>query len=76
MATRKILVHSESGVRLERIETRSQRGATSTMYCVRTLRPNQPRMLADRAEAELAFAREVTASRLDPVIKAMLRGPD
>ena len=71
MATRKILIHSESGVRLERIETPGQRGATSTMYCIRTMRPNQPRMLADRDEAELAFAREVVASKRDPVIKAM-----
>lgn len=72
MATRKTLIRTEAGVRLERIETLAARQtATSTMYCLRTLRPIQPRMMADQDEAEAAFAREVTASMKDPVIRAM-----
>ena len=72
MANRKTLIRSEAGVRLERIETLDARQrATSTLYCLRTLRPNQPRMIADRIEADAAFAREVTASLRDPVISAM-----
>lgn len=77
MAIRKTLIRTEAGVRLERIEALSGRQkVVSTLYCLRTLRPNQPRMIADRDEAEAAFAREVTASLKDPVIRALVAAGD
>lgn len=68
----KTLIKSEAGVRLERIEEMAIGQKVRTLFKVSTYRPPQPRIIADRDEAEEAFAREVTASMKDPVIVALL----
>lgn len=69
MPIRKTLLKAKAGVRLERIENLSARGKLLTQhYVLRTLRPNQPRVLSDETAAENAFDLEVIASLMDPVV--------
>lgn len=70
----KILIKSEAGVRLERIErlSRSQKDANA-IYRLSTLRTNGPRTFTDGAAAEDAFDLEVVAALADPVIMDMQR---
>ena len=70
MAQKKTLVASKAGVRLERIEDLAERQRGKITFKLSTYRPPQPR--PDELEAEEAFAREVTASRRDPVIAALM----
>ena len=67
MAIRKTLLKAEAGVKLVRVEelSASQR-LVATHYRLSTLRPAQPRVLADEGLARSAFAAEVKASRADP----------
>lgn len=68
MPTRKTLIKSEAGVRLERIEQLSERGRVQQQHFrLCTLRPNPPRLLADENAALDAFDLEVIASLSDPV---------
>jgi len=66
------LVRSAAGVRLERVEELSRGQKARTLFKLSTYRPAQPRYIADRHEAEEAFAREVTALMKDPVIARMI----
>lgn len=68
----KTLIKSEAGVRLERIEEMAKGQKARTLFKISTYRPPQPRFIADKDEAEEAFAREVTASMKDPVIVSMI----
>lgn len=73
MPIRKTLLKSTHGVRLERVESLSAQGKVQAQhYVLKTMRPNQPRVLADPAAAEDAFDLEVIASLADPVVLRML----
>ena len=72
MPTRKSLVRSEAGVRLERIEHLSARGVVRETYRLSTLRPSPPRQLADERTAQDAFDLEVVASLSDPVVMQLV----
>lgn len=75
MTTRKTLLKSSVGVRLERVEHLSAQGKVEAQhYVLKTMRPNQPRVLADATEAEDAFDLEVIASLADPVVSRIIAG--
>jgi len=73
MATRKTLIKSEAGVRLQRIERLARQQVVQSSWRLSTLRENQPRTFANEAVAEDAFDMEVVASLLDPIIIDMQR---
>ena len=74
MGTRKTLIKSEAGVRLQRIEhLAGQQKVAQSSWRLSTLRSNQPRSFADEAAAEDAFDIEVIASLTDPIIIDMQR---
>lgn len=73
MATRKTLVKSRAGVRLQRIERLAGRQVTQLSWRVSTMRENQSRTFADQVEAEDAFDIEVIACLTDPIIIDMQR---
>lgn len=74
MGTRKTLVRSRAGVKLQRIEhLASQQKVVQSSWRLSTLRENQPRSFADQAAAEDAFDIEVIASLTDPIIIDMQR---
>ena len=73
MATRKILIKSRAGVRLQRIEHLARQQVVQSSWRLSTMRQNQPRTFADEVEAEDAFDMEVIASLTDPVIIDMQR---
>lgn len=74
MATRKTLVRSRAGVKLQRIEhLAGQQKVVQSSWRLSTLRANQPRSFADEAAAEDAFDIEVIASLTDPIIIDMQR---
>ena len=67
MAIRKTLVKAEAGVKLVRVEELSaSQKLVATHYRLSTLRPAQPRVLADEGLARSAFVTEVQASKKDP----------
>lgn len=73
MGTRKTLIKSEAGVRLQRIEHLARQQVVQSSWRLSTTRQNQPRTFADEVEAEDAFDMEVIASLLDPIIIDMQR---
>lgn len=74
MGTRKTLIKSEAGVRLQRIEHLSgQQKVVQSSWQLSTLRANQQRSFADEAAAGDAFDIEVIASLTDPIIIDMQR---
>lgn len=74
MATRKTLVRSRAGVKLQRIEhLTAQQKVVQASWRLSTMRQNQPRAFADERAAEEAFDLEVIASLTDPVIVDMQR---
>jgi len=73
MATRKTLIKSRAGVRLQRIEHLARQQVVQSSWLVSTMRQNQPRSFADEASAEDAFDMEVVASLSDPIIVDMQR---
>lgn len=74
MGTRKTLVKSQAGVKLQRIERLAgQQKVVQSSWRLFTLRANAPRTFADEVEAEDAFDMEVIASLTDPIIIAMQR---
>ena len=76
MAIKKTDLKTEAGVKLTRVEEVTPMGTVrSQHYRLTTLRPNQPRVLAQREAAEDAFDLEVVASLLDPVVQRMI-GPN
>ncbi len=73
MATRKTLIKSGAGVRLQRIEHLARQQVIQSSWRLSTMRQNQPRTFADETEAEDAFDMEVIASLTDPIIIDMQR---
>jgi hypothetical protein len=73
MATRKTLIKSRAGVRLQRIEHLARQQVVQSSWRLSTMRQNQPRSFADEASAEDAFDMEVVASLSDPIILGMQR---
>ena len=74
MPIRRTLLKSDTGVCLQRVDEVQGEKVRATPYRLTTLRPAQPRVLADQILAEAAFVREVAASKLDPVAVAMSQG--
>ena len=73
MAIRKTELKAEAGVKLTLVEEVTPLGTVrSCHYRLTTLRPNQPRVLADQAAAEDAYDLEVVASLMDPVVQQMI----
>lgn len=67
MPSRKILLKSQAGVHLERIEELSRQGRVQqTRYRLSTPRPDPTRILARERDALDAFDLEVIASLSDP----------
>lgn len=73
MATRKTLIKSRAGVRLQRIEHLARQKFVQSSWRLSTMRQNQPRSFADEMEAEDAYDMEVVASLNDPIIIDMQR---
>ena len=65
MARKKTFVAAKVGVRLERIDDLAERQRGKITFKLSPNRPPQPRYIADKLEAEEAFARDVTASLQD-----------
>lgn len=63
-----------SGVKLIQVDEVTPNGqrVKATHYRLSTLRPNQPRVLADRAAADDAFDLEVIASLADPTVQRLI----
>lgn len=73
MPIKKTDLKMEAGVKLTLVEEVTPQGTVrSQHYRLTTLRPNQPRVLAQREAAEDAFDLEVVASLLDPVVQRMI----
>ena len=73
MPIKKTDLKMEAGVKLTLVEEVTPMGTVrSQHYRLTTLRPNQPRVLAQREAAEDAFDLEVVASLLDPVVQRMI----
>lgn len=73
MPIRKTDLKTEAGVKLTLVEEVTPMGTVrSQHYRLTTLRPNQPRVLADLDAAEDAFDLEVVASLLDPVVQQLI----
>jgi len=73
MATRKTLIRSRAGVRLQRIEHLARQQVAQSSWRLSALRKNQPRSFADQTEAEDTFDMEVIASLTDIIIMDMQR---
>ena len=73
MAVRKTVLKSDTGVCLQRVDEVRGEKVRATHYRLTTLRPAQPRVIADVSLAEAAFVREVAASKLDPIAVEMSR---
>jgi len=77
MASTRKLLREEAGVKLFEIgEPKSYGRSSGSHYRISTLRRNQPRVLANLAEAQDAFDLEVIASLMDPVVQQMISGTE
>lgn len=75
MPVRKTLLRSTVGVHLERVEDVSAHGKVKGRhYLLRTMRPREPRVLTEEAEAQDAFDLEVIASLTDPRVSRLVAG--
>ncbi|HWW10968.1 MAG TPA: hypothetical protein VN018_00525 [Brevundimonas sp.] len=74
MPIRKTPLRETAGVKLVQVDEVSADGARvrSTHYRLSTLRPAQPRLIADPDGAETAFDLEVIASLADPTVQRIL----
>ena len=73
MPIKKTELKTEAGVKLTLVEEVTPMGTVrSQHYRLTTLRPTQPRVLAEKAAAEDAFDLEVIASLIDPVVQQMI----
>ncbi len=73
MPIKKTELKTEAGVKLTLVEEVTPMGTVrSQHYRLTTLRPAQPRVLAEKAAAEDAFDLEVIASLIDPVVQQMI----
>lgn len=75
MPIRKTELKATAGVKLIQVDEVSPDGrrVRTTHYRLTTLRPNQPRVLANEAAAHDAFELEVIASLNDPTVQRLLR---
>lgn len=74
MPIRKTELKATAGVKLVQVDEVGTTGKVlATHYRLTTLRPNQPRVLADVQEAEDAFDLEVVASLMDPTVQRLTR---
>lgn len=71
MSTRKTLVRSEAGVRLERIEQLSARGKQQSQFRLSGRRLRSPRWIENEREALDAFDLEVIATLSDPALQRL-----
>jgi len=71
MAVRKTLLKSDTGVCLHRVEEVVGSKVGPVHFRLSTLRPAQPRVIADKKLAEAAFIAEVAASKKDPIAVQM-----
>lgn len=71
MGVRKTLLKSDTGVCLHLVEDVVGTRVGAIHYRLSTLRPAQPRMIAEKALAEAAFLAEVAASKKDPIAVRM-----
>lgn len=72
MPIKKTNLKTEAGVRLDLIEKISAHGKVLNQhYRLSTMRPNQPRIMVARIEAEDAYDLEVIASLMDPIIQKL-----
>ncbi|MNE19987.1 hypothetical protein D3C80_1130880 [compost metagenome] len=69
----KKLVRAQAGVRLERIDHLAARQKRAVCFKLTSHRNTPERLIADEAEAQRAFAREVEASLEDEVVKGLIR---
>ncbi len=69
----KKLVRAQAGVRLERIDHLAARQKRAVCFKLTSHRNTPERLIADEAEAQRAFAREVAASLEDEVVKGLIR---
>jgi hypothetical protein len=67
MAVRKTPLKFDTGVCLTRVDEIRGEKVRATHYRLTTLRPAQPRVIADIGLAESAYAREVAGSKMDPI---------
>jgi hypothetical protein len=67
------VIAEEFGVRLTFEGSPLKSGKGGAHYRLTTLRPNPPRMFANKEEVLAAFEREVAASKLDPVVVEIVR---
>lgn len=69
------VIAQDFGVRLtfEDVAPLRTSGKGGAHYRLTTLRPNPPRVFANRDDALSAFEREVAASKLDPVVVEIVR---
>jgi hypothetical protein len=73
MAIRKTDLKADCGVKLTLVEDVTPLGTVKGQYYrLTTLRPNQPRVIAEKDRAEEAFDLEVIASLSDPIIQKMI----
>lgn len=75
MPIRKTPLREAVGVKLIQVDEISADGGKvrSTYYRLSTLRPNQPRVLANERAAYDAFDLEVIASLADPIVQRLQR---
>lgn len=73
MPIRKVPIRETAGVRLIQVDEVTPSGkVASTHYRLSTLRPNQPRVLADERSAMDAFDLEVIASLADKTVQRLI----
>lgn len=68
------LIAEEHGVRMTFVDVTRERasGTGGPHYRITTKRPAQPIIRTDRAQADTCFAREVAASKADPMVARIL----
>lgn len=68
------LIAERHGVRLTFVDSKPERlsGTGGPHYRITTKRTAQPVCRSDRAEAEACFAREVAASKRDPMVARII----
>lgn len=69
----KKLVRAQAGVRLERIDHLAARQKRAVCFKLTSHRNTPERLIADEAEAQRAFAREVAASLEDKVVQGLIK---
>ncbi|MGO4408564.1 MULTISPECIES: hypothetical protein [unclassified Brevundimonas] len=73
MSTMKKLIRAQAGFKLERIEHLGARQRREVWFKLSSGRAAPGRIIADEAEAQLAFSREVAALLEDPFTMGRIR---